>query len=151
MKIEIDQSGKIEDTQHDTVMAFANGRSRSVRMTGKTKRRLQEIYRQVGKPNLFVINTFCVAIFLLFKEDLNKLPEIVIDEEYSCYEELIEKILREMINQKCDPNIVFERVGKSSSAHIVAVETFRRRRKADEILTFQRIYRESFRIENGRP
>jgi len=25
MKIEIDQSGKVEETQHDTVVAFSNG------------------------------------------------------------------------------------------------------------------------------
>ncbi len=151
MKIEIDQSGKIEDTQHDTVLALANGASKSVRITGKTKRRLQEVYRQIGEPRLFVLNTFCVAIFLLVEKDLKKLSEIVIDEEYSGHERLIEGVLRKMIGEQYYPNIVFERVGKSSPAHIQAVETFRGKRKANETLTFEKIYRKSFRIENGRP
>jgi len=41
MNIEIDQSGKVERTNQDTIVAFSNGKSSSVKITGETKRRLQ--------------------------------------------------------------------------------------------------------------
>jgi len=46
MKIEIDQSGKIEETNVDTVIALSNGVKFSVRIHRRTKRRLQEEFRK---------------------------------------------------------------------------------------------------------
>ena len=146
MKIEIDQSGKIEDTNRDTVIAYANGQSRSIIITGKTKRRLQETYRQTGQPRLFVIKTFSVAIFLLVKSDLRKLSEIVIDEEYSGHESVIEATLKELFGDQHDPSVVFHRIGKGSKAHDLALKVFQGKIRADERLNFDKIYRYCLKI-----
>ncbi len=151
MKVEIDQSGKIEDTNRDTVIAFANGRRRAVLITSKTKRRLQEVYRQIGQPRVFVINTFCAGLALLLKKELKSGDIVLIDEEYSGYEQLIEALLRKMLGEKHDPNISFMQVGKSSPAHILAVSVYRGALKADRLLTFEELYKESIKTENGRP
>lgn len=38
MQIEIDQSGKIEDTRKDTVLAFSNGKNYSILIPAEVKR-----------------------------------------------------------------------------------------------------------------
>lgn len=139
MRVEIDQSGKIEDTNRDTVIAYANGRTRSVKITGKTKRRLQEVYRLIGKPRLFVISTFSVAIYLLVRNDLKRLTEIVIDEEYSGKEHLIEGWLQKLLGKESGLNITFHRIGKGSKAHELALKVFQGKKKTDETLDFDLI------------
>ena len=44
MNIEIDQSGKVEETQHDTILAFSNGKSKAVSISARTKRKLQDVF-----------------------------------------------------------------------------------------------------------
>ncbi|MBD3279668.1 MAG: hypothetical protein GF390_03080 [Candidatus Pacebacteria bacterium] len=38
MKLEIDQSGKVEYTSHDTVLAFSNGKQGSIFLPAKDKK-----------------------------------------------------------------------------------------------------------------
>ena len=68
MKIEIDQSGKVEETHRDTVIAFSNGKSCALKISGRTKRKIQEIFRQVGEPKTYITHTFCILIFLVIKD-----------------------------------------------------------------------------------
>lgn len=64
MNIEVDQSGKIERTREDTVLAFSDGKSGSVRIPAAVKRGMflrlahqnrldfdkeQIVFRQIGK------------------------------------------------------------------------------------------------------
>ncbi|MCG2700747.1 hypothetical protein L6267_01100 [Candidatus Parcubacteria bacterium] len=65
MKIEIDQSGKIENTGKDTIIAFSNGSFGSISISAKDKREIQRIFRKIGKPRVFVYRVFAVLIFLL--------------------------------------------------------------------------------------
>ena len=71
MKIEIDQSGKVEDTAKPTVIAYANGNSRAILIPASNKRQLQELYRRVGKPRLFIPQVFALGVFFSFENYQN--------------------------------------------------------------------------------
>jgi len=63
MKIEIDQSGKIEDTSKNTIIAFSNGKFKSIFISAREKRELQKFFRRIGKPRIFVYRVFAILIF----------------------------------------------------------------------------------------
>lgn len=58
MNYQIDQSGKIEQTNKDTVLAAANEENKAVILPVKEKRRLQEWFRQIGLPEVFIDAVF---------------------------------------------------------------------------------------------
>ncbi|MFA6082122.1 MAG: hypothetical protein WC773_01735 [Patescibacteria group bacterium] len=158
MKIYIDQSGKVEQTQKDTVLACVSymGKSkqfRSVKISARTKRRLQDIFRQVGRPRDFVIYVFSAACYLLFKPDLIHEPDVIIDIEYPGQEKNIIKIINALCADKKipDPMVSFSLLGKLSEAHDRAIKTLHKQYKTDLILSFETIYKECFSTKNGRP
>jgi len=127
MKIEIDQSNKIETTNKQTVIAFSNGISAVLSISSKDKKELQAIFRKISKPRIFVYKLFAILIFLLIKNYLNKITQIIIDTEYIGQEPLIKSFLLREI-QKVKPNfeketIIFKGIGKSSRANSLAYLT----------------------------
>lgn len=145
MNIEIDQSGKVEQTDKDTVLAFSNGKSFTVKIKASTKRRLQEIYRRMGTPRLFVINTLSTLIFILIKDYLKDIKEITIDVEYAGKQKLITEFLKELITRHkyLVPEINFQLIGKHSKAHQKAIEVFRKKSKPDQLISLEDILKYS--------
>lgn len=153
MTIEIDQSGKIEETNRDTVVAFSNGKSYSIKISGKTKRKLQEIFRRIGEPRTFVIHTFCVLIFLAIKKYTTENDQVIIDLEYVKKEKAILNTLEIIFgieNLKL-PEIHFKSIGKHSKAHKKAIEAFRKKTVPDKIISFFEINKIMFEYQNRRP
>lgn len=138
MRIEIDQSGKIENTNKDTIVAFSNRVFGSILIEAKDKREIQEIFRRIGKSRVFIYKLFAILIFLLIKNHLKKIEEIVIDEEYPGKSVLIKDFLlreiRKVYPKFSKENIFFKPIGKKSKAHNIAYNTFKKRRKADIIV-----------------
>lgn len=124
MRIEIDQSGKIEDTSKNTIIAFSNGCFCSIMIKAREKREIQKIFRKIGKKRIFVYKTFSVLIFLLIKNYLNKIDQIVVDIEYQGNEGIIKNfLLKEIRKVRSDfqkENIIFRGIGKKSRAHFLA-------------------------------
>ena len=144
MQIEIDQSGKIEETNKDTIIAFSNGIKQSVRIHRRTKRRLQETFRTYGKPRLFRFRVFACGVYILIKNYLSKINQIVIDTEYIGNEKLIKEMIIEIANSEPIKNdlrqkIVFKRIGKNSSAHILALSVSRKNIKADKVIGYDEL------------
>lgn len=81
MKIEIDQSGRVEYTSHDTVIAFSNSKKGAIIIKAKDKREIQDVFRKMGKGQLFVIRLFTILIFILLKKE-KEIDDITIDIEY---------------------------------------------------------------------
>ena len=138
MKIEIDQSEKIERTNKDTVIAFSNKISGSLLIRAEDKRKIQDIFREIGKPNIFVYHLFAILIFLLIKEHLKKINQIVIDEEYPGKQRLIKSFLMKEI-KKVQPDflaedISFYRIGKKSKAHDIAYGVSSNQQSADKVI-----------------
>lgn len=139
MRIEIDQSGKIEQTGTDTILAYSNGKQFAILIPSIVKREIVWKYRQQRKVNkIFFLKLFSTCIFLLIKDIINKLEEIVIDVEYEGNEGTIKNVLLNHI-RKTKPNfdkniILFRRVGKASNAHKVAIGVFKNERREDKII-----------------
>jgi hypothetical protein len=134
MRIEIDQSGKIEKTNKITVVAFSNTERRSISITGKDKRLIQTLYRKKGQPKIFRYKLFAVLIFALIKDVIKPSDLIIIDREYLGYEKLIQEFILEIAKKKgvkiYKENVKFHLIGKKSRAHDKAVSSFRSK-KAD--------------------
>lgn len=146
MQILIDQSNKIEYTKKDTVLAFSNGKQKSLLIKAKDKRAIQKIFRADGKPYIFVYKTFAILIFLLIKDNLNKIQQIAIDKEYAGKESVIKNFLlnclRKYGNNLPAENISFVLVGKKHGCHKLAIDVLRGNSKPDMIVSKKEVLTE---------
>lgn len=121
MKIEIDQSGKIEITNRLTIVAYSNSKHKSILISAKDKKSVQSLLRKIGQPKLYIFKLFSVAIYCLIKEEIGDNNQIVIDREYPGYENLIKDMLVEIASrngQMLDRKLIhFSSIGRKSSAH----------------------------------
>ena len=142
MRVEVDQSGKVEDTRVNTVLAFSDGISRSILIPAKVKRECVELVRDDRhKTKTLYLRIFCAGLFLLLKDDLPKIEQITIDVEYLGREHDIKALFLRLVwktHPTFDPdNIQFALVGKDSLAHIKAYSTFTGLEDADRKLGFE--------------
>jgi hypothetical protein len=134
MKIEIDQSGKIENTNRLSVVAYANGFCKTLLITARDKKSILTVFRKIKQPRVFISKVFAAAIFLLIKDDFKLIDDIVIDNEYPGHENVIRLYLREYFNKNEfhseKINIYFRSIGKKSKAHDAAWKAYHKK-KAD--------------------
>lgn len=139
MQIEIDQSGKIEYTRVDTVVAFSNSKSKSILIKAVEKRRLQTVFREQKKGRVFVYKAFALLIYLLIKDDFDNITSIIIDQEYKGKASEIKTYLLRQIKKDgmsfTASHIHFLEIGKKSSAHFKAYDTARGKMKPNKIIT----------------
>ena len=144
MRIEINQSNKIEQTNKDTIIGLSNERAFTVLIKRKIKRKLQEEFRKQGKPRLFIYRTFIAGVVLLFKyAQLKNLSRVVIDEEYYGKDKMLKSMFLEMWSRffKDIPEISFEKIGKKSKVHNVCYLAMKGKNKVDKIIRFEEIKR----------
>jgi len=141
--VEVDQSGKVERTQTDTVLAFSNSRRYAIRIPATVKRAALHVLRQRHKLSAsnktFYLRLFTAGLYLLLRDHLNVLDCITVDIEYPGREADIRGMLLPLM-RRTDPQypsdrIVFHRVGKKSPAHSLAWEVHRGKRRADRVIT----------------
>lgn len=137
---EIDQSGKIEDTSHDTIIAISNHIKSTITLKKTHKRIIQNIFRQLKKPKLFIPITFSALLSLLIKNSKSN-QKIIIDREYTGYESLIIKLTKNNLEKlKCkNNNIEFQNIGKNSPAHDLASKVSHHKKISNKIVTFEEI------------
>lgn len=134
-KCYIDQSGKIENTKNLTVVAYSNGKSKSIKISAVEKRKLIAVFKKLDfKSKVYIYKIFAGLIFLLIKD--SKIIDLVVDKEYPGQEPLIKDIIIKLFDRfKYQvPNIHFDLIGKENNAHVIAIETFRGNLKADIII-----------------
>jgi len=139
----IDQSGKIEFTKEDTVLAYSNGKQKSIIIKASIKRKIQKMFREAGKPEIYIYKTFSALIFLLIKDDLKNIKQLIIDREYKGKENLIKSyltqiLLKKYIKEKI-PNIYFAEIGRDIDCHIRALAVKRGKCKVDLAVTLKEI------------
>lgn len=149
MKIYIDQSGKVEQTNKDTVLCLSNGDWDAVLIKSKTKRQIQEIFRRHGQVRNYILFTFCAGLSLLIKRNI-KIKRIIIDKEYIGHEPIIEKITREMLKDKKAPEIVFDLIGKEVMAHKRANDIASKKLKTKKTLNQEEILKQIKMTEVGK-
>lgn len=123
MEIEIDQSGKIENTNRKTVIAFSNGTNGAVVISAKDKKAIQKYFRKIGKPRLFVHITFVALIYLMIKSSLKNNDQIIIDREYPGYDDLITLLLKNLLKSGINRkriSVSIDQIGRKSPAHDLA-------------------------------
>ena len=124
---QIDQSGKIEQTERHTVIACTGNTEITVLLRKTEKRKLQQVFKQTDNQKVFPYLTFAALLAILIKA-LKPKTKIVIDKEYFGHEKLIEekiKIYLEELEASSLPKIEFGHVGKLSTAHQVAYQVAR--------------------------
>lgn len=138
---QIDQSGKIENTNQVTVIAFANGKTKSIQIGASEKQKLIKVMRVLDFPKkTYIYKIFSALIYLLLQNE--KIDIIEIDIEYPKHEADIKLILTQYFQrtQKLIPEIRFKKIGKKSEAHKTALAVFNHklkpniRVKAEEVL-----------------
>ncbi|MEK6983476.1 MAG: hypothetical protein AABX33_02800 [Nanoarchaeota archaeon] len=141
MHIEVDQSGKIEQLDKNTVIAFSNKNQYSVLITKEIKKDIFNLYK--GKVKDLRYRLFCIGIYYCLKDYIKEKELITICFEYQGKENLIKSFLLDYLrgdNAKIDPKIIrFGVIGKHSNAHAVAIDVFRGNRKPNKILPLNEI------------
>lgn len=119
MKYQIDQSGKIEQTNVKTVVAITNGEEIAIVLSSADKKLIQDIFRQTKHVKNYPFVVFAALLALLIKK-ANPKKKILVDKEYTGQEKLItEKYVNFMkeLRVKPIPVIQFGHVGKSARVH----------------------------------
>lgn len=136
MTYEIDQSGKIEDTGKDTILALTGSDlTYTVKIPAKVKREMQEYFKMKKEPGLFIYKTFSAGIYLLLSAFNAKINSVTIDREYTGKEKLLERMIKRLLEATYTPgrlNLLFNQIGKTSRAHEVANDTASGKRKEDK-------------------
>lgn len=136
MKIEIDQSGKIEQTDMDTIIAFSNRHQYAVLLPKEVKRKLIKKYRE-GRQ--VILKLFVICVYYSIKDYLHEIEFIVIDKEYEGKDDYIKSLLLNFIRKdypKFDRQLIkFSNVTKRSKAHEYAANIKRGYSKPQKILS----------------
>lgn len=148
VKIYIDQSGKVEYTSKNTVVAFSNGKQKSILIKARDKREIQRFFREAGKPDIFVYKTFAILIYLLIADELKEITGVVIDTEYVGKEFLIKNFLMQIFQKRgigfSPQNISFFHAGKKHLCHVAAIETYRKAKKPDVVINLAAVLKNVF-------
>lgn len=127
MRVEIDQSGRIEYTSVPTSIGDSLGNCISI--SARNKQQLQRIYRNFGKPRVFVLEVFALLVVLTIKQSFKSENIYIIDEEYTGrFDEIKNSIKRysHIVGLKIDTRkIHLRRIGKYSKAHETAYKGFK--------------------------
>jgi len=135
MRIEVDQSGRIEYTRTKTVFAFSNKTNFSISISAKVKRDAFAILRERHTVRSCKVRLFAACLVILLKDVFPKANQIVVDVEFESWDRDIKLMIGNISRKlgiKIDLNdIDFIFVGKKSRAHEVAVNVFRGERDPD--------------------
>lgn len=140
MSYQIDQSGKIEQTAKDTVIAYSNENQYAILIPRRLKRKVQEVFRLHGFTSIFIYYLFAVGVYFLI-EHLDQVSDITIDTEYPNKDKIIRSFIHGFLvkNKKPSQNIHFARIGNRPRAHYAAKDVFDKKIKPDRIVTLKEI------------
>lgn len=142
--VEVDQSGKIEDTATSTVLAFANGKSYAVLIPAAVKRTCLHALRQRGRTGKSLYRRlFTKALFLLLKDHMTEIAVVTIDEEYTGYSAQIKQELLRLLwasGLAVEPDqirfgIIHRRRSENPPAHNKAYAVHQGNEKPDRVIT----------------
>lgn len=136
MRIEIDQSGKVENTQTDSVLALSNNNKYSIIIPANLKRKWFSTLRKPKRTTYLYL--FSASLFLLIKDHVDKNSQIYIDREYVGQERNVKAMLLRLLESAkkkiTADQIYFTNIGKKSDAHKLALMVFREREKANKTI-----------------
>lgn len=131
MQVEVDQSGKIENTKHATVVSLAGkGYQIALRLKAKDKRLLiLSLRKNLQKPQRFYLNSFCALVALaVAKSGSIGVTTLNIDKEYFGKDSVVALVVRRycrVLGGDTSFDINSINIGKKSPAHKKALAVFR--------------------------
>lgn len=150
MTYQIDQSGKIEDTNKLTVVAYADGKVKSITISSSEKQKLMNTMRGYDRPGkAFIFKAFAGLVYLLLKDE--NIKEVQIDKEYPGHEPLIKDLILQLFRKDnlLPPKIDFAFIGKDSPAHKIALEVYRGLKKPDKKISAKDILKLFYAKKKG--
>jgi hypothetical protein len=144
VRIEIDQSVKIDEIAHDTVLAFSDGVRRAIVIPAAVKREAMAYLWERGKSRKVAgLIVFTAGLFLLLRDVANSITLAIIDREYTGCDALITNRLLQFLwaeGLRVSPDtLAFGYVGKKSKAHNLAVEVHRGKSVPDHRVTLREL------------
>ena len=148
---EVDQSGKIGDTQGPTVLAFSNDENYAILIPASTKRDCIRELRRCGKTGATLyLGLFAVGLYLLLKDHIQTLAQVIIDVEYPGHDATIKENLLALLERggkKIEANKIrfgqIHRGGRMPGAHNKAYYTLRGTIKPDKVITLAELLSEA--------
>ncbi len=130
----IDQSGKVEHINEDTILALASKKIQySIKIPKNIKKKIFSKCRKRYKKNI-TLRLFAYCLYLLLKNKISINSKIIIDKEYYGHERDIKSLLLKNLKLK-KYQINFSCVGKKDLSHKIAYKTFSGKLKPNEIIT----------------
>ena len=96
MQIEVDQSGKIEQTNTDTIVALSNDISYTVRLHRKDKRVLKSYFRATHVQGRSRYRVFAAVVAILLAQ-VKPSTGILLDNEYKGHEHFIRQHIMQYV------------------------------------------------------
>ncbi|NTU46546.1 hypothetical protein HGA88_02885 [Candidatus Roizmanbacteria bacterium] len=144
--VEVDQSGKVEDTKEDSVLAMSNGKTFSVCISASIKRTCIRELRNKMPPQKMYLQMFTVGLYFLLRDYSHTLTRVHIDQEYQGKNDAIKEHLVNLLLRNgyfVDPRAIqFTLVGKHSPAHTVAWGTLRKHKKPNKVVQLDEFMQE---------
>jgi len=136
MKLEIDISGQVQQLNFDSALGFrrSDGFTRSVYLRRAVKKDIIKKYK--GQITNLIEKIHCILIYYCIKDFLDNIDEIIIcrDVDFRRIKNLLPLLFKEY-NYLSKINIKQRSSdGQKSSAHNIAIKTFRKKKYADLII-----------------
>ena len=135
--VEVDQSGKVEQTESDTVVAFSNGIQSALLVPAAVKRACQKELRERGVAgNMVSLRLFAAALLVLVEGWTAQIDALRLDTEYEGKDGEIKGLLAghlRGVGGLAAEGIAFVYVGKHSPAHSLAWQVRRGTRRPDRV------------------
>jgi len=145
MRVEIDQSWKIEKTNKPTVIAFSNSQTEGSILVPQEVKKLAFTYleERFGREKINIIRIFAACIVILLKNHNLKTASLIIDREYPGYEPVLKNLIVDygkklglMLNFE---DISIQEIGKKSEAHWLAYDVFTKKKKAGRVIQLREL------------
>ncbi|MFQ5856482.1 MAG: hypothetical protein ACE5LU_12655 [Anaerolineae bacterium] len=144
--VELDQSGKLEQTNWDTVLAFSDGAQSAILIPRGIKRDVFGFLRQrypERAGRFHILQLFAVGAYLLLRPHLHRLEHVAIDREYFGHEGYIKGILLNYLRRE-EPSlpsdfISFRLVGEGSPSDKLAKSVFRGEQEPERVIILEEI------------
>ncbi len=145
--VELDISGRVEDTSTDTIIALANGVVSSLLIDKQTKRACLNKLRKLGYfGDSIYLRIYVIGLYYLIRPIISKLGLVILDEDFRGKEGFIkEQLINLFLKYKVKFNelsFLFKYIGKRSPAHKIAISSLRKKIKCDLIITESQIINE---------
>lgn len=142
--VNIDLSAKVEQWTQVSAVVASNGITRSIRATGKVKQELRSYLAAKHGAKSIQYRAFALLIYVVVKDDLSNIRQIVIDQDYSGQdaEATIKNLLLahlRQVNPKVKAGFIRFANVKGTTADTLAREIYQGKADADRDVSWKEL------------